>query len=175
MYRRLRTRCEARVRELDIPTPFDVSELCRRLERQRGRPITLLPIELPPDGPCGLWVSTDAADYIFYEARTSVQHQEHIVLHEIGHLLCEHEAAPVLGAAASGSLLPSLDPRMVQQVLGRTHYTAVEEREAELIATLILGRAHRHALDPDPIISGDTAGVLARIEQSLGRWPRRPE
>lgn len=170
-YKSLRRRCAAQVRELDIPTPFDVNELCRRLAVKRGRSLTLLPMEMEPGSPCGLWVSTAKADYIFFEARTSALHQEHIVLHEVGHLLCQHEAAPVLGGAATETLLPNLDPAMVRSVLGRTHYSAVEEQEAELIATIILSRACRACPEPHPTAPADDAAVVARIERSLAPPP----
>ena len=161
-YKSLRRRCKAQVRELDIPDPFDAAELCRRLAVKRGRPLALLPIELSAGGPCGLWVSTAKADYIFYEARTSALHQEHIILHEVGHMLCQHEAAPVLGGTAAEALLPNLDPGMVRTVLGRTHYSDVEEQEAEMIATIILGRARPRRYEQQ-----DADGVVARIQQSL--------
>jgi hypothetical protein len=166
-YKSLRRRCAAQVRDLDIPTPFEVTELCRRLAAKRGRPLSLLPMSLLPGGPCGIWVATATADYIFYEERTSALHQEHIVLHEVGHMLCAHEAAPVLGGAATELLLPNLDPGMVQRVLGRTHYSAVEEREAELIATIILGRASHRTAEPRHPAPTGAAGIVARIERSL--------
>nr|BFF00740.1 hypothetical protein GCM10020241_24150 [Streptoalloteichus tenebrarius] len=168
--KRLRRRCEQQVRALDMPEPFDVRALCERIGRVRGRVIHLLPLAMPTGGPCGLWISTRTAEYVLYEERTSPLHQEHIVLHELGHLLCEHEAAPVLGEDASRLLLPHLDPRMVARVLGRTHYTAEEEQEAEMIASMILQRARRGGPAPAPpagAVPPEEAGVVARIESSL--------
>ncbi len=49
-----------------------------------------LPEEAAATGACGLWLGTDNADYVFYEARTAPLHREHIILHEIGHVLCDH-------------------------------------------------------------------------------------
>jgi len=170
-FKGLRRQCEARVRDLDIPIPFGVTELCSRLAASRGRRLSLLPMDVHADGPCGLWIATTTADYIFYEARTSPPHQEHIVLHEVGHMLCSHQAAPVLGDAATELLLPNLDPAMVSTVLGRTHYSVVEEQEAELIATLILGRVSRRAhpsrAEPSTPVPAESAGVVERIERSL--------
>jgi len=166
-FKGLRRQCEARVRDLDIPSPFQVRELCGRLAARRGRALTLRPLDLRADGPCGLLVATTTADYIFYEARTSAPHQEHIILHEVGHLLCEHHTAPVLGDAATELLLPNLDPAMVRAVLGRTHYSAVEEQEAELIATIILGRGNRRRARPDRSVPAESAGVVDRIARSL--------
>jgi hypothetical protein len=165
--KRLRQRCEARVRDLDIPVPFDAAELCRRLACGSGRAIRLVPLDLPPDGPCGVWVSTAATEYIVYERRTSPLHQEHIILHEVGHLLCRHEATPLVGDSAARLLFPHLDPGIVRRVLGRTHYTAVEEQEAELIASMILERTHRQPPEPSWSVAPETAGIVSRIEHSL--------
>jgi hypothetical protein len=93
--RHLRRICAARVEALDLPFPFDVHKLCKSVERARGRMIHLVPRTLPAGSPSGLCVSTNVGDYIFYESQTSALHQEHIILHEVGHLLCEHRAASV--------------------------------------------------------------------------------
>lgn len=133
----LRRRCEEVVGRLEFPDPFDVHQLCRLLGEQRGRPIHLTPLPLPANSPCGLIVSTDTFDAIFYQANTSRLHQEHIIAHELGHLLGGHQPVTGLGTELSETLLPNLNPQLIQRVLGRTGYAAVEEREAELIASLI--------------------------------------
>jgi hypothetical protein len=127
--RRLRKRCRALLRELDLRPPLDVRELCERLARQRGRPIRLVahPIRVP--GPFGLWFMTESMDVIFYQRETTRPHQDHIILHEIGNLVAGH---------------PSDEGE--DQVLRRTCYDSTYEREAELIATFILEWAS--VLDP---------------------------
>jgi hypothetical protein len=169
----LRRRCEQVVNGLQIPDPFDIHELCRLLGHRRGRPIQLIPLSLPAGSPCGIWVSTRSFDAIFYEADTSRLHQEHIISHELGHLLCEHKAAPVLDADASRLLLPDLDPQLIQRMLGRTNYTAVEEREAEVIASLILRTANGRDPASTWVAPPDAADVFARLEHSLEHPHRR--
>ncbi|MFJ5266752.1 secondary metabolite protein [Streptomyces sp. NPDC088387] len=74
--------------------------------------------------------------YVFYEARTSTLHQDHIIAHEFSHLLLgHHESQPLspLGPA----LITTVDPDTVQMVLGRTTYDEAKEREAELLASLL--------------------------------------
>ncbi|MFE5857822.1 hypothetical protein ACFQ61_31985 [Streptomyces sp. NPDC056500] len=93
-------------------------------------------------GVCGLWIATDAADIVFYEQETTPSHQEHIVLHELSHVLCDHYPVSMNLAAQAEELLPSLDPALVQRVLGRAGYSTDEEREAEMLATLIRQRVH---------------------------------
>jgi hypothetical protein len=170
--RQLRRICAARVEALELPFPFDVHKLCKSMERARGRMIHLIPRALPAGSPTGLCVSTNTGDYIFYESRTSALHQEHIILHEVGHLLCEHRAASVSREEISGLLLPDLDPGMVQRVLGRTCYPMWAEQEAEIIASLILAKVEKQRRDTVSPVSSDVAPVVARVERSLG-LPRR--
>jgi hypothetical protein len=165
--RKLRRRCETILAELNIPDVVDVRELCDVIAERQGKPIHLLGESLPASSPCGLAVRTEGFDAIFYEADTSRVHQEHIIRHELGHLLCGHLTAPVLDAEASRLLLPNLDPSLVQAVLGRTNYSEVEEKEAEMIASLLLRRSvlvrpDRTAAD-DPAVSP----VLGRLHHTL--------
>jgi hypothetical protein len=94
-------------------------------------------------------------------------HQEHIIGHELGHLLCEHEAAPMIEAHVSRLLLPDLDPQLVQRFLARTDYTAVEERQAEMVASLISRAANRHDTESVWVAPPDVADVFARLEHTL--------
>lgn len=136
----LRRRCEARLREFRVPDPFDLDEFCAEIADRRGRPLILRPVPgLSADAPCGLWVGTERADHVFYDPGTSPLHAEHIVLHELSHILCGHSGAD----AAIGRLFPDLDPGSVRRVLGRVAYTDGQEREAEMLASLIRGRSAR--------------------------------
>lgn len=139
--RELRRRCERILDELAAPDGIDVRTLCALVGRRQGKPIHLVAESLPPQSPCGLAVRTATFDAIIYERQTTPLHQEHIIGHELGHILCGHGTAAVLDAEASRLLLPDLDPALVQAVLGRTNYTETEEREAEMIASLILRRS----------------------------------
>ena len=163
----LRRRCQEIVDGLDIPDPFDVRELVRLLGQRRGRPIHLIPLQLPAGAPCGVWVSTRDFDAIFYEADTSPLHQEHIVGHELGHLLFEHNVATMIETHVSRLLLPDLDPQLVQRILARTNYTVVEERQAEMVASLISRAANRRDSDSAWIAPPDVADVFARLEHTL--------
>jgi len=172
--RQLRRICAAKVEALELPSPFDVHEFCQSVERGRGRAIQLLPRALPVGSPSGLCVSTNARDYIFYESRTSALHQEHIILHEVAHLLCEHRTTSVSREEISGLLLPNLDPGMVQRVLGRTCHPVWAEQEAEIIASLILAKVERQRRETVWAASSNVAPVVARVERSLRGSPRRP-
>jgi hypothetical protein len=179
----LRHRCEAIVRTLDrriggIPVPFNLNTLLDQLEADRGRPIELVPFSATTPGAlCGLWVGTDRLDLIYHEEATSLLHQDHIILHEIGHMICHHTGTALSDADQIRSLLLTDAVRgRVETVLGRGAYTAVEEREAELVATLILERATRPApaaRAPAPS-SPEAATAGQRIEAIWGRRPARP-
>ena len=136
----LRRRCEARLRQLDLPDPFAARSFCEALGEQRGRPIRLRAVP-GGEGACGVWVSAPAADLIFYEKNTSPLHQEHIILHEVSHLLCGHAPVPVTEQETSRLLFPDFDLETIELVLPRAGYSTEEEREAEILASLILERA----------------------------------
>ena len=166
---RLRRRCEAMLRELELPTPFDPQLFCERLGEHRGRPISLQPSRAAI-GMCGAYFATDQADYIFYEVATSLPHQDHIIRHELGHLLSGHESTSPLDESLTRALLPDVDPTLIRHFWGRTTYSAEEEQEAEDLAWLILERCGEPSEAPYPEAdSPATAGLLQRFEDTLER------
>ncbi|MGA5423351.1 hypothetical protein [Streptomyces lavendulocolor] len=153
-----------------MPGPFSVEALCERLGEQRRRPIHLhaLPLRHTRAGTCGLWLSTAIDDHIFFEQQTTRVHQEHIVLHEVGHMLFDHHTVDEEDGWIT-ALLTDLDPRAVRRMLARSNYSTRQEREAEMMASLI-----RTGLS---LVSGPCtataggprqAGVLARLRDGLG-------
>ncbi len=143
---RLRQRCEARQRALALPTPFDVDAFCTDLAARRCRPIVLFPLRRAGDV-TGLWIGLSSVDLIAYAAGTSALHQEHIILHELSHLLCGHQPALAdVDIDAFSFLGGEIDLQDVeigarQHVLYRVGYTTEEEQEAEMLASLILEHA----------------------------------
>lgn len=87
-------------------------------------------------GLCGLWMAMSKADYVFYVQNTSPPHEQHIVFHEIGHVLRRHEPKRVLSADIARLLAPAVEHRDVQRVLGRDTYIPV---------TTNTKRTNRHA------------------------------
>ena len=164
-------RCAAIVREVDIPEPFDLSQFMAKLVLQRKRPIFLHPFTAGPGVPCGVWIATDEADYIFHEEGTTPFHKTHIVLHEIAHMLLDHRGGGAWQDLAR-LLAPDIGPGLARLILGRTAYITVEEREAETLASLILQQGSA-APSPAPDAGPGTAGVIYRLEQAWGRGSRR--
>jgi SOS response regulatory protein OraA/RecX len=124
-------------------------------------------------GLCGTWMRTAKADYVFYEEDTSLLHQQHIVFHELGHILRRHVPGKELSKDLARSMAPGMRVSDVFRVLGRDSYTDDDEFEAELIATLILSRIGRQAVREAPKATDPTASdIIARITNSLSRGER---
>ncbi len=133
--RELRRRIRLRFRRLGIEPPLSVPDLCRAVAGERGREIVLRPVVVPANGPQGLWLDLPAADVIVYQERTSRVHQDHILLHELSHIVAGHRGCR--GVEGLARAFPALNEAAIRRVLLRHSYTEPEEREAELIATLI--------------------------------------
>jgi hypothetical protein len=155
--------CRRRVEGLTLPEPFDAEAFIELLAEQRGRRIGLLPVEGATNLPCGLVITTEQSDWIVYRADTTALHRRHILLHEAAHILCGHGERGDTTAAAARSLMPHLGDELVRSVLGRTVYSEPDEREAELLASLILhrvGRRDRH--------TGREPGRPSRLDALFG-------
>ncbi|MGK5627227.1 ImmA/IrrE family metallo-endopeptidase [Streptomyces sp. URMC 123] len=148
-----------------------MTDLCEHLSRSRDRPIVLVPMPVRHASPCGLWVACETADIILYEPDTSPSHQEHIIAHELAHILCGHHGEGRMDDAGTRALFPDLDPQLVRDMLGRTAYTDPQEREAEMIASLILKRARRRPAEETAAVPlpPENADVIGRIENTIRR------
>lgn len=149
---RLRRQCRRMLQDLGIQPPLDVEELCKRVGQRRGRPIRLVPHPLTVPGPFGAWIASPTADYLLYQEATSKVHQDHIILHELGHILAGHRS-------------DELNPEVASRVLLRTCYDSEYEREAETVATIILEWAS--VLDRVAVWSSTTTATR-RMETALG-------
>lgn len=170
-FHRLRPLCERRLGGIPVPVPFSLTAFANCVARRRERSIRVL--SLPgldgSDALSGAWVATDAVDYILVDADASPWHRDLIGLHEMAHLLCDHRADGRLPAEVS-VLLPRQGGNAVPVQLRPDHaYTRAEEREADLMASLILERS---VSDPLPVCSTGREGVAGRLAQVL-RHPVR--
>ena len=135
-YRAERRRCRQALDSLDPAALDDLGSLRRQVERRLGRPVRVVPVEQGAL-PCGMWVVAADADYVFHAAGTSALHQRHIVVHEFAHMLLGHDPAELTGQAA-GALADRVSPATALRMLRRAEYDTSAEREAELLATMIL-------------------------------------
>jgi len=170
----MRRRARTLVESLDLPAPCDLVTLRDKVSAERNRPIRLVPLAMHGSGLSGLWLETDDADLVVYEATTGAQHRNHIIAHEFSHMLCGHTSTEAVTDQAATLLFPDLDPGLVRRMLGRGGYADRDEQEAEVVATIMmerLGRSDPGAADELPAAEAD---VLARIQKSLRRtWPGR--
>jgi hypothetical protein len=142
-----RRRSRRFVRSLDLPPAGNIRELLPAIERLSGYPIRLVPAAVDSSqGICGMWIRTVAGiDYIFVHEKTSRAHQDHIIAHEIGHILRNHHGILDLPQAepVADRLVSHLDPSVVKMMLGRTSYEYEDEKEAEMIGTYLQRLVHR--------------------------------
>jgi hypothetical protein len=136
----IRLRCQAVIASLVVPRPFSLDAFRMSLEGKRHRPLVLSAATMPP-ACTGLWISTERADYIFYEQDATPDDQLRIILHEVGHMVLNHRGIPFTGRDVA-LLFLYLDPDMVTAALAgsasRTVYSETEEMEADTFTTLFL-------------------------------------
>ncbi|MFF1695526.1 hypothetical protein ACFVXC_18115 [Streptomyces sp. NPDC058257] len=162
-YRNLRQRCEAVLDELQLPRSDSAHQLCQHVARRRGRPIHLhaLPAEGRADGACGAWLATDTDDHVFFEPGTTRPHRDHIILHEISHMLLDHQHPLTAESGPARAFLPDLDPQLIRRLLRRAAHTTQHEQEAEMLASLVLSRSLHRARHP-------SHGTAQALERALG-------
>ncbi len=137
------------------PAPWDFDEWFQRLADARPRPLCLSPFVHMPGNPSGAWQvlesgdehgNTCVEDYIAYPTNTSDLHQQWIIMHECGHMVCQHSGCCLLGDVDASRRAPDLSPQTLSHLLTPA-MTAQNELEAEMIAFFMLAavRAPQHA------------------------------
>ncbi|MFF5567656.1 hypothetical protein ACFY7Z_20605 [Streptomyces sp. NPDC012623] len=132
-----------------------------------------------------MWIEYEECDVILYQQETTRLHQDHIKLHEIGHILvAENEEAargssseteteaPVVDPGEEAAvdvegwtaLLPVFGTGSVKRAAQRCSYDDDQECSVELIATIILEWSSLLASSTPP--AEDPA--LRRVESALG-------
>jgi hypothetical protein len=163
--RRFRELNAWRIAELNLTFPCDLRTLCGQLSAQRNRPITLVPMPIPGSPLCGMWAAVQEEDLIFFDSSTTSIHQEHIILHELGHIICRHRGGDLLDDRNVGMLFPNLSPGLIRSMLLRASYDDADEQEAE-IAAYILHQGMRGA-EVRPTAKPPETDTLSRVERTL--------
>lgn len=145
---RLHKSCEEKVDRLRLPYRFSTRDLREAITALRGKPIVLTPMSTfgAIDAPCGIRLETPQADLLFYEEGASVHHQRHILTHELCHVYCDHPGSLEVDADTARAL--GVNPTLVMRMSGRTSYSTADEREAEMMATIIRQRIYRERESP---------------------------
>lgn len=156
--RQLRRRCENRLRALAPDGPLRIDALIADIVASRPRALSFVPVSLLGK-PYGVWLTDGETECIWYERDTTPAHQRHIILHELCHLLCGHQ--PLDPATFNGPFL-HIDRDRLRAIMLRSGYTAEQEREAEMLASLISERA------TDGLEGTDMDSQSLRLLQMLG-------
>ncbi|WP_211122366.1 hypothetical protein [Streptomyces yatensis] len=155
------------LRDLAIHPPIDVHRLCHALGQKRGRPIELQAKQLTAPGPSGLWVETSRRDVIVYQAETTRLHQDHIILHELGHILVaddtDDEEELEDAVETWSGLIPVFESEMIRRVAQRCSYESEEECAVEAAATSLLEWSSVEGATP---LSDDPS--LRRVQSVVG-------
>lgn len=146
----IRQRSRERVAALTdlIPNPWSIEAFVDRLSKQRGRAITLQSFQAEGgDAPCGFYMSTATEDRVLYPEQANRLQRDHVILHELGHLL--HDSDPTGNADAvtidpayAKMLFPDIPLDMIRNFLARTTYDTDIEQQAEGFAD-----EFRHVID----------------------------
>ncbi|GAB3145181.1 hypothetical protein [Amycolatopsis sp. NPDC004378] len=167
----LRAGARARVRTVlaavPVPRPWSMNAWVDGLEAWRGREIDLVPVEYRPGRPSGAWQARPDYDLIAYVEHTSALHQDHIIAHELAHMLCAHTGACQLSESEAAQLAPDLAPQALSHLLTRVT-TGTDEYEAELIAVLLMSAATSEPPAVQPGASGRAAEQARRLAALLG-------
>ena len=129
---------------------FTLDDFVCHLEELRRRTIIVCDFPFQPEL-FGLWFPEAMTDYIFVNKRVHPVHRTHIVLHELSHIMLEHQTVP-LDELLDAEILRELGIRGAQGHL-RSRQTLkarnnLEEKEAEVFVSLLhheIVRAKRFA------------------------------
>lgn len=161
-----------------IPDPWDLEQFVERLSTHRQRPITLRPFEAAGgSSPCGLYLATQTEDIVLYPAQAFTVQRDHVVLHEIAHVLFDstnHDEptapTPAIDHRFAALVFPDIPLELIRQYLERTEYTTEVEQQAESFADAV-----RHLIDERRRTGLDGMTPQQRaIAQRLGTILHRP-
>ncbi|WP_238815461.1 hypothetical protein [Nocardia brasiliensis] len=133
-------------RTVPLPNPWDLSAYLAAVAAHRGRSITLhtAPRAVLHEIGCGaggLWVARTHDDIIVYDDEAIERNVDHLVLHQVGHMLLEHgerQDRPDPLPPSLAVLLPTMSPRSIEHALGRGDFGEEREREAEVFADMTM-------------------------------------
>lgn len=154
---RRRVNVRALVDGLAIPDPWDLELLYQRVAETRGRPIDMLPQDDMGEAVTGAVFRLTSRDVVFYRASLSGWHREHVLCHELGHIIAGHLDGP---DAYAGGADDDLNGAATIMLARQCAYGETRERDAERVAELILSRVRQNVAGAD--------ADLARAARHLG-------
>jgi hypothetical protein len=178
-HRSLRRRVEQALEAVQIPQPWNIEEFARRLGDSRGRHLELLPTSMPLEGPDAVWLAGPTVDLIVYDGATNDLHREHVILHELCHILLCHRGTDDVRVEPSllrtlGLVEPDADTDTDDawhSALHRVAYDDNQERDAELAATLVWQKAGLRLAPSEPrLLHGPDADAVDRLADVMERF-----
>jgi hypothetical protein len=171
----VRARCRKALAQLDIVAEparqLTIADLRDRVQRLRGRPLHLMPVVTGPGWPSGMWVETEHADLVLFDAETSPLHMVSIIAHEIGHIVLGHAGAPPRSAAHS--MLGRFDTEdSAAAVMLRTGFVDHDEHEAEVFATMVCARTAGERIPVTMPAQKDAQDLVGRLLAAMADPPR---
>jgi hypothetical protein len=142
--------------------PFHLDEFHLWLERRTGRRIRLIPSDMEPGTPTGMFLRRAEADYLYYEEQASAFHQAHIVLCLAAHMLFGSGASPSVGPL----LAPHVRPHVVRLMLGDLADSTMTRSEGEAFAFLVLDGERPARV---PVLARHDARQLGPLHEALLR------
>ncbi|TWP34465.1 ImmA/IrrE family metallo-endopeptidase [Leekyejoonella antrihumi] len=133
-----------------VPEPWDIAAFCTAIADNRHRPLQVIARPAMSDTITGLLVQLPDRDVIFYRNDLAGIHRDHVICHEIGHLLAGHLHDLT---ADHGDLAGAANIMLHRQC----DYGDQREHEAEDIAELIL--THVQHKEPPPAAPGFGAAL----------------
>jgi hypothetical protein len=107
-----------------------------------------------PALPFGLWYDDGQRDHIIYRAGMTDTYRDHVILHELCHMLARHNTDDQT-MFVGDDVVRELIERAI-----RSHHTDDQERFAELFASKVLGRAVRVPPGPEDSLERHAAALF---------------
>ncbi len=143
----IRVRMKAKLQELNFDfRHFTMEKFVAHIEKLRGKEILFIDWDMPA-GLYGAWISDadDPCEYIFYSKSAPPIHQIHIQLHELAHIINDHDTLRVSKTDLEASMNKREDDiSLFAHALMRAPNDTEMEQEAEMLATLVQEQALRY-------------------------------
>lgn len=122
-----------------IPRDGSLPGLIAAVEREHGRKLVHLEVDLSGSSLSGAWIPSGGTDYLLSPKGAPPTRASAVICHELAHILLGHDPAFHLGGTIQKieAALEHVSPATVQRMLARTGYTDRQERNAEFFATVL--------------------------------------
>lgn len=159
---KLRKWLRSLLHQAGVTEPVGMLDVVERLSAIWPTPIVASPYDFRAHGPFGLTVHYAPSDdddvlYILYQRIATSLHQDHVIAHELGHILARHPLRTITD-------LSEIDLSGRDGTLRRTSYTTRIEHQAETIATTLMWRA----LASSGVAQPSESDRARAVQRSLG-------